>query len=494
QKDFLHSVYPAVLAAAMSGWQEKKAEDLPKEPYTPTIKSIRFNYTASSTEIIPSSENFGEFNRKEIQLFHMAAFGQAEQHGYLKSETAKLFGPTVPFNKAIFLFPQYVHEGSFCFSLAAALPGQSVSFLFQLAEGTANPEKEAVNIQWYALSNNEWRKLKQTEILKDETNHLLRSGIIRLVIPAEATTDNSLFDAGKIWLCAVVEKDVDAVCLLNDVLTQAVTATFKTEAGITALHESPAGTISKLVNKVAEVKKLNQPYASFGGKAVESSDDFYLRISERLRHKQRSVDLWDYEHLVLQAFPEVYKVKCLNHSLLPADCACDFVKPGNVTLVVVPDVRNKNQFNPLEPKVSLDVITRVEEYLDELCSFFITPQIKNPVYEQVKLQFKVRFRTEGDFGFYADLLNHDLMKYLTPWAYASDIDIVFGGHIRKSVLLNFVEELSYVDFLTEFNLYHVVNGVQGPDTDEIRIINPAAILVSHPKHLITAYQETEVCV
>ncbi len=402
--------------------------------------------------------------------------------------------PTVPFNKSIYLFPYYVNEGSFLFSLTGALLGQSVSFLFQLAEGTANPEKEAVNIQWFALSNNEWRKLKQTEVLKDETNHLLRSGIIRLVIPAEATTDNSLLDAGKIWLCAVIEKDVDAVCLFNDIIPQAVTATFKMDAGSKALHESPSGTISKLVNKVAEVKKLNQPYASFGGKAVESKDDFYLRVSERLRHKQRAVDLWDYEHLVLQEFPEVYKVKCLNHSIMPADCACDFVKPGHVTLVVVPDVRNKNQFSPLEPKVSLDLITRIEDRLKELCSFFVTPQVKNPVYEQVKLQFKIRFITDGDFGFYADVLNIDLIKYLTPWAYSSDTDIVFGGHIHKSVLLNFIEELSYVDFVTEFNMYHVVNGAQGTDTDEIKISNPAAILVSHNQHLITAYQETEVCV
>ena len=494
QKDFLHSIYPQILAAAMSGSGEKSVSVLPKEPYTPTIKTIRFNYTASSTEIIFSSESFGDFNRKEIQLFHLGVFGQAEQHGYLKAETAKLFGPLVPFNKSIFLFPSYVNEGNFLFSLTGALPGQSVSFLFQLAEGTANPEKEAVNIQWFALSNNEWRKLKKTEILKDETNHLLRSGIIRLVIPAEATTDNSLLDTGKIWICAVVEKDVDAVCLFNDVLPQAVTATFKADANHNALHESAAGTISKLVNKVAEVKKLIQPYASFGGKAVESKDDFYLRVSERLRHKQRAVDLWDYEHLVLQEFPEVYKVKCLNHSVLPADCACDFVKPGNVTLIVVPDVRNKNQFSPLEPKVSLDLITRIEDYLKELCSFFVTPQVKNPLYEQVKLQFKIRFTTEGDFGFYADVLNNDLIRYLTPWAYSSSADIVFGGHIRKSVLLNFIEELSYVDFVTEFNMYHIVNNVPGADTDEIKISNPAAILVSHNQHLITAYQETEVCV
>jgi hypothetical protein len=494
QRDFLHSHYPSQLAVAMSGPEAKDATKLPQEPYTPTIKSIRFNYTASSAEINPADESFAAFNRKEIQFFHIDVFGQAEQHGYLKAQTATVFSPTVSFNKNIYLFPYHVNEGVLLMGLTKAEPGQSVSFLFQLAEGTANPEKEAVTIQWYALSNNEWRRLKQTEILKDETNHLLRSGIIRLVIPEEATTNNTILDAEKIWLCATVAKDADAVCLFQQIIPQAVTATFVTDNKQTEAHQSPAGTISKMVNKVAEVKKLNQPFSSFGGRPLESKQDYYIRISERLRHKQRAVTNWDYEHLVLQQFPEVYKIKCLNHTNLEEVCECSFVRPGHVTLIAVPDVHQKNQFNPLEPKLSLDSITSIEEFLKELCSFFVTPQVKNPQYEQVRLDFKVSFKTAGDFGFYADVLNRDIMKFLTPWAFTADTDIVFGGHVRKSVLLNFIEELEYVDFVTDFRMYHIVENNSSNDMDEIVIYNPAAILVSHSNHIIHQWVETSVCV
>jgi hypothetical protein len=494
KKDFLHSYYPSLLAAAMSGYLPKTAEDLPPEPYTPIIKNISFNYSASSDEINPANESFSAFNRKEIQFFHLGVFGQAEQHGYLKSQTALLFGPTVSFNKNIYLFPAHDFEGALLVSLTKVEAGQSVSFLFQLADGTANPEKEAITIHWYALSNNEWRKLKQTEILKDETNHLLRSGIIRLALPAEATTDNTILDSGKIWLCATIQKDTDAVCLFADVIPQAINATFVANKLQTEAHVSPAGTISKMVTKTVEVKKIIQPYNSFGGKPLESKNDFYIRTSERLRHKHRAVTNWDYEHLVLQQFPEVYKIKSLNHTCLEESCDCSFLKPGHVTLIAVPDVHNKNQFNPLEPKLSLDVITSVEEFLKELCSFFVIPQVKNPKYELVQLDFKVKFRTEGDFGFYADVLNNDVMKYLTPWAFTTGTDIVFGGHVRKSVLLNFIEELEYVDFVTDFSMYHIVDGNKGSDSDEIVIDNPAAILVSHSNHIINAYQETAVCI
>lgn len=495
QKDFLHSHYPQQLAAAMSGTGTKDPDALPFEPYTPTIKTIRFNYTSSSAEINPADESFAAFNRKEIQFFHLDVFGQAEQHGFLKAQTAATFGPTVSLDKNIYLFPHHVNEGALLIGLNKVEAGQSVSFLFQLAEGTANPEKEAVTIQWFALGNNEWRRLKQTEILKDETNHLLRSGIIRIAIPDEATTNNTILDAEKIWLCATVANDVDAVCLFQQMMPQAVAATFVTDDQQTEAHQSPAGTISKLVNKVAEVKKLNQPYSSFGGRPLETKENFYIRISERLRHKQRAVTNWDYEHLVLQQFPEVYKIKCLNHTNLEDEvCECSFVRPGHVTLIAVPDVHNKNQFNPLEPKLSLDTITSIEEFLKELCSFFVTPQVKNPQYEQVRLDFKVSFKTAGDFGFYAEVLNRDVMKFLTPWAFTADTDIVFGGHVRKSVLLNFIEELDYVDFVTDFRMYHIVEGSSSNDLDEIVIYNPAAILVSHSNHIINQWIETSVCI
>ncbi len=45
-----------------------------------------------------------------------------------------------------------------------------------------------------------------------------------------------------------------------------------------------------------------------GGDGEDSSDDGYHRGSERPRHKNRSVSLFDYVRLTLEAFPNVYKV------------------------------------------------------------------------------------------------------------------------------------------------------------------------------------------
>jgi hypothetical protein len=56
------------------------------------------------------------------------------------------------------------------------------------------------------------------------------------------------------------------------------------------------------------------PFPSFGGRETEDSSQFYKRVSERLRHKERAITIFDYERLVLESFPSIYKVKCVNHA------------------------------------------------------------------------------------------------------------------------------------------------------------------------------------
>ncbi|MFP3489066.1 hypothetical protein R0K20_15795, partial [Staphylococcus sp. SIMBA_130] len=101
------------------------------------------------------------------------------------------------------------------------------------------------------------------------------------------------------------------------------------------------------IARKAGIKSVTQPFNSFGGKATEKDNEFYIRASERLRHKNRAVSLWDMEHLVLQAFPEVYKVKCLNHT-----CSTSFLSPGHVMVLVIPDTLNKNVYDIFQPTFS----------------------------------------------------------------------------------------------------------------------------------------------
>src|SRR5581483_3887371 len=102
-----------------------------------------------------------------------------------------------------------------------------------------------------------------------------------------------------------VSEQVGAVSRLIDVAANAVEVQFIDQGNDPGHLETPLppGKIAKLKNGLAAVKGVKQPYASFGGKPVERSDALSLRASERLRHKNRAIAGWDYERIILEAFP-----------------------------------------------------------------------------------------------------------------------------------------------------------------------------------------------
>jgi len=202
-------------------------------------------------------------------------------------------------------------------------PLQSVSLLFQFADGSAEDEdQDPPEIRWSYLTNNEWRPLNGENLVSDSTYGFQTTGIIKIDVPEDATTNNTIITSGLIWFMASVEKDSNRIPMLIDVLTQAVEATFTDNDNDPTHFDQPlpAGSISKLSVKVAEVSKVTQPFASFDGKHKETGKEYYMRVSERLRHKGRAINAWDYEHLVLDRFPSIYKVKAINHT--DPECLC----------------------------------------------------------------------------------------------------------------------------------------------------------------------------
>ena len=105
-----------------------------------------------------------------------------------------------------------------------------------------------------------------------------------------------------------------------------------------------------------------------------------------------------------------------------------------------------------------------------------------PYVEEIKLDFKVKFYAGYDENLYAIQLNTDLINYLSPWAFNRNADIDFGGTLYKSVVIRFIEELSYVDYIADFKMYFTETGVADPDT--LAPENSKAILVSAKQHLI----------
>jgi hypothetical protein len=482
ERDFLHSTYRAeTIRNALK--VPSTGPVILNEPYTPRIQAISLDYVAYSDDVALSSERLEDFASEDIQFFHVGGFGQMREHGFQRARFPFVPGIEVP------LVPTHTEAGELLVGLAGLRPESSVSLLFQVAEGSADPALLPQPVTWWALCDNYWKPLGDREVTTDTTNRLLRSGLVRVVIPREATTSNTILPPGLLWLRATVPADVTAVCELVEVAADAIEVRFQDNGNDPARLETPlqALRLAKVRIGPPGIKGVTQPYASFGGAPAESDAALTRRATERLRHKSRCITPWDYERMVLETFPSVHRVKCVSHSKDGM-----WLAPGHVLLVVIPDLRNRNARDPLRPRVDADTISRITTFVSRHAGMQVQVHVKNPRYQDIQVDFAVRFRPDFEFNFYRSELIGELIRFLSPWAHESGPQLTFGGQMYRSTLLAFVEGRESVDYVKDFRMTSAIPGSpRGPDLSEILPETPDAILVSAREHLVRNVEVSE---
>ncbi|PSR52334.1 hypothetical protein AHMF7605_01750 [Adhaeribacter arboris] len=465
------------------------ANEIPPPPYAPVVNAISLSYTASKS----SAEGDEFFHITPLGVFPIKVAGYSNQ-GAL---------PTGKLLKTASIFPQSILDnpnrpdimpGMLFIGVRDLVPPQNLSVLVQVAEGSRLNDKKPPKVHWWYLHNYEWLQLKDEAIISDSTYGLQTTGLLQFSIPSAANNVGNLFAAnGLFWLCASVARDPDAFPRLVSLKAQVVRVTFKDQDNDPRHLALPleANKIKSLVDQNPQIKKVSQPVASFLGQVQENSSTYYVRVSERLRHKGRAITNWDYERLVLQNFSAVFKVKCLNNYHNG-----QFVT-GHVTVVPVSDLRNKNYYgsNVLIPKTSYIDLRKIEELLSACSSPFVKVHAQNPQLDQILIRCKVKFYTGVDQGYYLQRLNEDLIQFLTPWASGNANALSFSAKIYASSIINFIDQRDYVDYVVDLIMQQytetesgekifAVNPDQLTSLVETKFTTGHSILVSAPKHEI----------
>lgn len=447
-------------------------------------ESFSIDYSASETIPIDRSDPKHSF-------FHLTPFGYYQ-----------------PFNTGVSsLIPFFHQKGELLIGIEKVEAPITITLLFLLSDGSSNPLKNEESVTWsYMNAEGIWVDFEENKII-DGTINLTRTGIVTVSFPKEAGKAQTALTDGLLWIRASVEDNTDAVCKIIDIKAQGALAELvqSEEEGIEFREILPSGTISKLWKSDSSIKSISQPADSVGGRTRESDADYYQRVSERLRHKQRAITMWDYEHLVMQEFPAVYQVKCLNHTGFyeknGEQIFCENY-PGHITVICIPDLKNKTNINPLRPYTAIGALTDINLFLEKVKNPFALLHVVNPMFEEVQLEFEVKLYDQMDEVFYCNLLDMEIEKFLCPWAWDGSQNISFGGKVNKSTLINFIEERSYVDFLSCFKLHHIIRDDEGNvakkynDLEEIVASTSRSVLVSHyeesnlatPRHIIQVIQ------
>lgn len=483
---FAHNKYPVIFPKVIMHNAKRFVRDLPvpNQPFVPVASSVSVDYTLEQSEIVTINKK-EKGMRANLGLWHLYPFGFKDV--YPSEHSAD-----------VTLIPSFDYEGNLCIGLSDIMPGKVLSFLFQLEENNfLQVENETEPVVWSYLAENEWQEIPAMNILQDDTYGFISTGIVKLKIPAGPVTGNTILNPSLYWLRASCRSYVRSK--VKAVFTQVASLTRKNGfAADNSVMSLPAGSIREFAKKIPQVTGLVQPFASFNGKPAETEEEFYTRVSEQLRHKQRLLSSADISQKILEMFPEIHKVICCNNT-----AAASLPGSGNdLEVVIIPRISSPAvlETNP-EPKVNLATLYNVRRYLLSFISPFLKVEVRNPEYEKVKVVCRVVFNQGKNIetkGNNILRLNADIRKFISPWFVFSDKESKNSDGLYPSEILNFIKRCAYVSYVTDFTVLHFFkryNPVDGSfearllDTTamKLRVLRgsvPGAILISSEQHAI----------
>ena len=159
--------------------------------------------------------------------------------------------------------------------------------------------------------------------------------------------------------------------------------------------------------------------------------------------------------------------------------ACHF----GVTIITVPDLTDRHDADPLRPYTRTSLLESIRAHLQARTTCHAQVLTAQPQFEAVRIACRVVL-LDGydDIPYYTQLLQNEVTRFLSPWAFGRGTDIAFGGRLWKSVVIDFIEERPYVDYITDVRMF-VTPGetaVEGGDVDEAVASTARSILVSAP--------------
>ncbi len=469
--------YPVALldAAHYNARHPNQPRALPRAPFVLLARRIQVSYAAE--EIIYPAR--GPANGG-AHFYHLHPFSTSE-----------------PAAGRVALLPSLPDEGTLLVGLAGEVKGQTISIVFELmlplgGEGNTG-EQWAAPPQWAYLHQDKWVPIAPAPHLATGLEGIASSCAVEVKLPANLLPESRQLPGGLCWLRATVAAGTALFGPVRAIHTQLVRAVREVADGSAAATQAPlpAGTLTRLTASIPEIGEVTQPLPSFGGRAAEHEAAYYRRVSERLRHRNRPVTPADYEHLILELFPEVHSAKCLRPGQLPGRRV-----PGQVVLVVLPQAdavpgTNLPLFGPGQ-------LAAMQRALQPLLSPSVQLQVRNPTYELIQVRGVVTFNpaTPGPARLdYPQQLEAELAKILSPWHQA---DAQYGGfhhHITLARVLAHLNHQPYVATVTGLSLvktaiidrlhrfYDSATDAQG--AREISPSVPWAVLVPAPTHMLS---------
>ncbi len=489
---FGHSLYPRLFAERMAEHarprpfsfvpEEPSPLQLPNEPYTPVINRISISYSTRAVINLRRTELKENSPEADDRIFRLHPFG---------TETVYA-GNNV---KTPYLLPRFDEDGYLYIGIDQLQPARPLSLFFDITDSQKTSDQRAPDIQWSYLCGDEWKPFSHDQIISDSTVLFSTRGIVQLYCPPDVSKGSGLMDPAYYWFRITASGNLDIAGRCTRIIPHAVEVSWVDNGDQDHLVSPPEARapISGLATTVNGIAGLQQLCPFYGGQPAETEEAFYVRGSERLRHKNRAANIWDYERLILEKFPSIQQVKCIGRHGYESE-----LPVGRVLIVVVPKIDGTNTM----PKVGYHLLKDIERYLSSLCSPFADYRVINPVYEPLKVNCKIKLRdtSKHQGGQVWRELHHLITDFICPWLQEGTLHL--GGSVSKTEVLAILNENPHVAFTTAFSMVQVYEpetdyfkmrdtAVQEDNTEVLTPSRPWSVLVPVAEHNIGFLERDE---
>ncbi len=233
-----------------------------------------------------------------------------------------------------------------------------------------------------------------------------------------------------------------------------IKANYKTGGGTGG--NLPVKSITNLVSSIPYIDKVFNVEPSSGGSEPEKQTDVLERAPKTLRHRNRGINLFDYENITKEISTEIAKLK-----IIPNLNSKGQYQTGWITVVILP----YSEEGKIE--VPRGLLKHIESSLKKKIPVTVRLQVIPPVYGKIEVDLKATTRDFSKFSEIKNSLTEKITEFLNPLKGGTDkTGWDFGQVPCFSDFFTVINSVDGIENIKELKIYLKVNGTTVPITPD----------------------------
>lgn len=410
---------------------KRKKSFILNSPITPLVERMALSYTSSETVDLGSKNC-----NSRLIVSHIYPLGQASIY-------PRRTNSTLPFVYSL------DSEANILLALGNIKGEEFVNLYFDFfAEKSPLASLEIPSVKWYWGDGYHWEALPDDSVYKNATRNFFNSGEVSIYLP-KIPNDSFRDSKGQVWLRAGIWSNKENISGIKQIRIN-IAKVYRDKTFLSQTQDKSFVLNASEIN-IPGINLIEQ-IAPFVGECHEENElAKMIRVSEYISHRGKAVTAKDYERIVLEAFPDVSRIKCICNY----DAKAGEKQSGIITLTVVPQISQKYSL----PYTPLERLLEIKDYLKERISSAVKNIfIINPLYEYILVRCEL-FVNKTDYRELSSTtirtyVRDSINKLIAPWQYVGGTPL-FDHAFNVEQLYTQIKQVKQAGRIKQISVIHI---------------------------------------